>query len=174
VFDVVASMSNAGPSTVGPATLYGQVAEVFLRGVSYNLASNGVYAAATLPDVAFIRSRSPRLFSGVGTREIIPTQIYLRPDHSTQFSWTGNPPPVVFGGNVTWTFSRPITGTALSATGVSLSGQDAATKSTFIAGALLGIAGGALVGALQEAISATRRRRVARDGEDASRGLAGP
>jgi len=162
----VVSMSDVGLVNARPFKGYGQVAETLLRGVPYNLASNSVYAAATLPEVHYVRSTSgqvirtsAQVIAASGALVPVETQIALHSARSTQYVWSGSPTPASIGRDIAWTFFSPISGTAVSPSGVSLSGQDRDTKATFVAGALLGIAGGALVGALQEAIGAARRRR---------------
>ena len=89
--------------------------------------------------------------------------------------------PEYFGGEESWTYQSNVASTptndviasSISDSGVNLSLQDRATKRALIAGVLLGIAGGAIVGALQE-LTDRRHTRASgfhdRSGPNDSRG----
>ena len=70
------------------------------------------------------------------------------------------------GGAFHWIYGTSLTlATSVSPTfysGVDLEVQDQNSTFTFLAGALLGIAGGALVGAIQEAVRARKEELAAR------------
>ena len=79
------------------------------------------------------------------------TSINMQIPNPDRYTWTSGTAPIDTGSYVGWHFtSTP--GAAQANNGISLSAQDSATKLIFVAGALLGIAGGALVGAIQEAV----------------------
>ena len=84
------------------------------------------------------------------------------------YDWTTGQRPVNDdGGSVTWYLPLQQTGTtfesaASSAGAVNLSAQQRDQLLTFIAGALVGVTGGALVGSLQEFLHARRQTTAAR------------
>jgi hypothetical protein len=131
---------------VGVYTYYRESVQVFIPDVGYNTAWNSEYISATLPNVQVYLLRA-----GNYIREDVPITIAVRIPDASKYTWTSGSPPVVNGSDVAWEFTSP-PGAAQVNNGVSLPAQDLATKLIFLAGALLGIAGGALVGAIQEAV----------------------
>ncbi len=91
---------------------------------------------------------------------------YDLPDASS-YDWTTGPRPVNEDGDwVTWFLQLQPTGatfesTATSAGAINQSAQQRDQRLTFLAGALVGVAGGALVGSLQEFLDARRERTEA-------------
>lgn len=126
---------------------YKQITHVYVPGVGYNVAKNGEYVSAILPSVQTYLTQ-PR--QGL-IHEDVDTDIAMYMLRASRYTWTLGAPPDISGGYATWSFA-PAPGSEEVANGVSLSVQDEDTRLTFIAGALLGIAGAALVGAIQEAV----------------------
>jgi hypothetical protein len=91
---------------------------------------------------------------------------YKVPDASS-YDWTTGPRPVNEDGDwVTWFLQLQPTGamfesTATSAGAINQSAQQRDQRLTFLAGALVGVAGGALVGSLQEFLDARRQKTEA-------------
>jgi hypothetical protein len=125
---------------------YREVVEASIPGVGYNAAWNSEYVSATLPSVPVYL-----LKAGNVIREDVSTTIAIGIPDPEKYTWTSGTAPTATGSYVGWYFtSSP--GAAEVNNAISLSAQDSATKLIFVAGALLGIAGGALVGAIQEAV----------------------
>lgn len=132
--------------TVGAQTRYQDVVQVFIPGVGYNAAWNNEYVSAALPDFEVYLTKA-----GNYIREDVPITTAVQIPDAGKYTWTSGAAPLVAGSYVSWNFtSQP--GAAQINNGVSLSAQGLAAKLVFVAGALLGIAGGALVGAIQEAV----------------------
>lgn len=131
---------------VGAQVYYREAVRVFIPGVGYNAAWNNEYISATLPNVQVYLIKA-----GNYIHEDIPITMAVRIPDAGKYTWTSGAPPMVTGSYVIWLFTSP-PGTAQVNNGVSLPAQDSAAKLFFVAGALLGIAGGALVGAIQEAV----------------------
>jgi hypothetical protein len=124
---------------------YEKSVRFILRGVGDNESQNEEFVAALLPNLEFINSQS---VNNPGM-ENVQTVISLSIPHADKYNWTSGTPPAFAGTLASWDFlTSPTTTTTES--GVSLSVQDRNTKLVFISGALLGVAGGALVGAVQE------------------------
>lgn len=121
--------------------------------VDYNVAANSEYVSATIPDVSYYYTSSARSATTLAAPEVrnVVTTVSLRFPTAARYSWISGSNPQLGGSYVGWSFTNS-PGTTLVENGVSLATQDENTKLVFIAGALLGIAGGALVGAVQEAI----------------------
>ena len=133
-------------ATLGAQTLYRESLSVFIPGVGYNAAWNNEYVSATLPSVQVYLFRA-----GTYTHEDVPAIIAVQIPNAHQYTWTSGTSPLDNGSYVSWSFTAS-PGSAQVNNGISLPAQDSATKLIFVAGALLGIAGGALVGAIQEAV----------------------
>jgi hypothetical protein len=125
-------------------TEYSLTVHVAIPNVGYNAAWNSEYVAATLPEFGVNTLQYPH-----GAK--IPIRIFLRIPNAAKYSWTSGTSPRILGKDAAWNFDSPL-GSAQVVNGVSLPEQDADTKWIFVAGALLGIAGGAFVGAIQEAV----------------------
>jgi len=134
-------------TAIGNQTLYHERVRVTIPGVGYNTAANEEYVSATLPNFEMWTYKA-----GAGyTRDEVPRTIALRIPGAAKYAWTSGPSPSINGGYASWLFTTPA-GASTVTSGVSLAVQDTDSKLIFLAGALLGIAGGALVGAIQEAI----------------------
>jgi hypothetical protein len=125
---------------------YKQELRGFIPGIGYNAAWNSQYISATLPSVDVYLVKAGNLI-----HQDVVTSIAVRIPDADKYTWTSGTPPKVVGSYADWTFTSPPRAAQVN-NGVSLPAQDSATKLVFIAGALLGIAGGALVGAIQEAV----------------------
>lgn len=132
-------------SPAGQAYYKEEVRE-FIPGVGYSTAWNSEYVSAVLPNVQVYLTHA-----GNFIHEDVPTTISVWIPDASRYTWTSGAAPVVAGSYAAWEFASP-PGIAQVNNGISLPAQDSATKLIFVAGALLGIAGGALVGAIQEAV----------------------
>jgi hypothetical protein len=119
-----------------------------LPDIGDNTSRNDEYVAALLPSVEFINDES---ITNPGADNGLHTIISILIPHADKYAWTSGSPPAFAGRLASWDFLTSAT-TTTTENGVSLSVQDSNTKLVFISGALLGIAGGALVGAIQEAL----------------------
>lgn len=146
----------------GSHKFYRDIVDVFIPGAGFSVAWNNEYVSAILPNVQVYLSKS-----GNYIREDVPLTIAVRLPGAGKYTWTSGGPPLVAGSYVAWSFTSP-PGSAQVNNGVSLHAQDLDTKLIFLAGALLGIAGGALVGAIQEAVKSNDQQQILRD----ERGLA--
>jgi hypothetical protein len=124
---------------------YREQTHIGLPGLAYNVSSNDEYVAVTLPNVTdvLIPSNEPR----------IPLEVSLSVElpQAARYAWTSGPLPSIVGNNAHWEFTSATASTA-EVNGVSLEAQDKDTRSIFISGALIGVAGAALIAALQEAV----------------------
>ena len=125
---------------------YREVAQEFIPDIGYNTAWNNEYVSAALPELQVYMTKG-----GSDVQEDLPVTMAVTIPGANKYSWTSGNIPAVDGSYVGWQFSSP-PDVAQVNNGISLPAQDSATKLIFIAGALLGIAGGALVGAIQEAV----------------------
>jgi hypothetical protein len=140
---------------------YEETADMTLPRVGYAERTDHEFASALLPvvqvnEVAGTNATTP-LAENSETVNVTPAISYkMVIDDPDRYSWVGGTPPLVHGNVAQWSFTQtPNSPTLL--TGVALSVQDLDNKLIFVAGALLGIAGGALVGAIQEAIKSGPR-----------------
>jgi hypothetical protein len=141
---------------VGGTRYFHESIDTHLPEPNYNVVENNEYVAAALPNVSYFYyppgryndTHPPPL-----TSRSVATWIALRVPQPRHYSWTSGIIPSVSGAFATWFYSNPI-GTTEVATGVSLPVQDEDNKLLLLVGALLGVAGGALVGAIQEAVTA--------------------
>ena len=132
---------------IGQQTFYREFARVLVPHAGYNTSSNDEYISATLPNAeVYLQSKRAGY-----VRQDVPRNLTLWIPHADRYTWTSGSLPAVSGPYATWEFTTP-PGSALVANGVSLPVQDADSKLLFLAGALLGVAGGAIVGAIQEAV----------------------
>jgi hypothetical protein len=124
---------------------YEKYVRFILPGVGDNESENSEFVTALLPKLEFINYAS---ITNPGP-ENVQTVISVAIPDASKYNWTSGSPPAFGGILASWNFlTSPSTTT--TETGVSLSVQDRNTKLVFISGALLGVAGGALVGAIQE------------------------
>jgi hypothetical protein len=142
----------AGGSPIGPVPSSTESVRFTLPDIGYNTVANPVYVSAVLPNITFCyEGPTP------GCRfEDVASSVLVRIPHSSSYTWTSGTEPQVSGAYTGWNFTK-VVGSATVASGISLSAQDQDTRLIFIAGALLGIAGGAFVGAIQEGLRAKRR-----------------
>jgi hypothetical protein len=131
---------------VAGRAFYREAVQASIPGVGYNAAWNSEYVSATLPRVPVYL-----LKAGIFIPEDVATTIAIGIPDPHKYTWTSGSAPRATGSYVDWDFTGS-PGAAQVDNGISLSAQDSATKLIFVAGALLGIAGGALVGAIQEAV----------------------
>ncbi|MBO0771173.1 MAG: hypothetical protein J2P35_06935 [Actinobacteria bacterium] len=120
--------------------------EFLVRARRFGVSVNGVTAAAALPDVTYQGPGTPRLVSSF----VIPS--------GSSYDWSSVPEAAASRAGVV--FQDDITAghaPARDAVGINHAGQAAQNDRTFVAGILLGLAGGALLGAVQEALHAAGR-----------------
>ena len=113
---------------------------------SFGSDSNGVNAYAAIPDVSYQQT---------GARPFAPPIFFAayRIPSPTSYDWSQFPPEAYSGAVTTW--KELLTGTSGDTAGHVVLGIDRARQSsdatwTFIAGALLGLGGGAILSAVQE------------------------
>jgi hypothetical protein len=131
-------------STSGLATAF---ADFYVRARSYGETYNGVNAAAAVPEVTY---------SGSGT-PVFQTQYQI--PHASSYDWSSF--PVQFANATFATWTQPMTGGQLAgrdAVGLDYANQSRDGYYTFLAGAILGLAGGAVLSAFQEALHANDRK----------------
>ncbi|MDR0345124.1 MAG: hypothetical protein LBI49_18835 [Nocardiopsaceae bacterium] len=125
----------------------GQASTGFLvRARHFGVTVNGVTAAAALPDVMYQGPGTPRLVSAF----VIPS--------GSSYDWSSGAQAAASGAGVV--FQEAITAgqaPGRDAVGISHTAQAAQNDRTFVAGILLGLAGGALLGAVQEALHTAGR-----------------
>lgn len=150
------ALSRPVPASHELASLPGQRVfrervHVTIPGVTYNAATTDETAAITLPDVIDHLTASEHL--------PIPPEvsISIAVPNGSRYAWTSGPLPHITGETAHWLFTSRLA-SAVEVNGVSVAAESADTRKTFISGALLGVAGGALVGAVQEALNALRSR----------------
>ncbi len=121
-------------------------ADFFVKARSFGVTSNGVNASAAIPEV---------LYGGLG-QPMLLTLYHLR--SANNYDWSASPVAAVTSATAQWqqdVASGDTPGRA--AVGVDHSAQTRDDIKIFIAGALLGIAGGAIIAAVQEAMHLSHR-----------------
>ncbi len=125
---------------------------LFVRAHSFGQASNGATAAAAMPNIRIgnfptTPSLATQYTSTLLTRYYIPS--------ANSYDWAAFPPSDSNGALARWSeqFSSGQLD-ARTAVGINLGKQSADFNKTFFAGALLGLAGAALLSAIQEALHA--------------------
>jgi hypothetical protein len=124
-------------------------AHVFVKALNFGVVSNGVTVAAAIPEIAFTGSKGTTL---VARYHILSADSY---------DWSSDPPSTLSNSGATWT-EAVLPGSIYNtgdtagrvASGINHTAQANDDTKTFIAGALLGLAGGALLSAVQEALHA--------------------
>ncbi len=171
------------PSAACAATMRNGHQSITVRPRGFNNSPGAYYY--TLPEITFVSTRFAWDANGLQLEATVPTvsvlgcpkgclggslrvqTIYAVVDGSS-YTFTGGPPPSsVQPSSVAWTIPVAQLATPNTVSATDLSAADRDTLKTFAAGAILGIAGGALVGAVQEfmdseartAASRARRRR---------------
>jgi len=114
---------------------------VFVRADDLGYAFNEVTAAAAVPQVNYFGPGSPLLMTE-----------YDRVPSPNRYDWSAFPPEGSYGTRIAW--GEVVTNGASQgrvSIGVDHANQTKDSNNTFIAGALIGLAGGALLSAIQEA-----------------------
>jgi hypothetical protein len=116
-------------------------ADFFVNARSFGVTSNGVDASAAIPEVIYLGQGNPILLTA------------YRLQSASSYDWSSLPAAAVTGTVVAWQQDLASGDTAgRTAVGVDHAGQTSDDIKIFVAGALLGIAGGAIVAAVQEAM----------------------
>ncbi len=115
--------------------------------MSYNLVANDEFAAVDLPDISLYVGN---IHTYVDNAVTVPTLITMTVPRASRFTWNTGLVPDANNSLLVWHENSSTEFGATSENGVDLSLQDRNSKLIFVSGALLGIAGGALVGSLQE------------------------
>ncbi|HSS92234.1 MAG TPA: hypothetical protein VLL69_23230 [Streptosporangiaceae bacterium] len=116
-------------------------ADFFVKARSFGITTNGISASAAIPEV---------LYQGSG-KPILLTLYQLR--SASSYDWSASPAAVVTSSTAQWQQDLASGDTpSRAAVGVNHSAQTRDDIKIFIAGALLGIAGGAIIAAVQEAM----------------------
>jgi hypothetical protein len=128
---------------------------IIVSDISPNLVQNAEYIATLLPPIS-VTEEQVQQHSLQYTA--VPVNYSERVQRGENYTWKEGRVPVVVNGSAHFVYSSA--GDLQSAvpqtlnTGIDLSIQDKNTNLVFIAGTLLGIAGGALVGAITESLRA--------------------
>lgn len=118
-----------------------------LPGEPYMLKRNRVSAAAVLPQIMYSIAMGRRVTRPDRIRNSITMEAI---SHSSTYTWSGSNPQET-SGRVTW-ISSQLSDAPTPETAVSLSAQNQDQWFLFVAGALVGIAGGAFIGAITEVL----------------------
>ncbi len=125
-----------------------------------NYARNAEYIATLLPPVRF--QLAPQGTYSSAHDAVVPVKFAEEVRHQG-YTWSTGTIPVYLAGSYLWTYSSASdVQSAVSPTldsGTDLNVQTYVTNMTFVAGALIGIAGGALIGAAQVALDAQAESR---------------
>jgi hypothetical protein len=124
-----------------PGSGWTAVAAFFVKASNFGVTSDGVNASAAIPEI---------LYGGGGQPKLL-TLYHLR--SASSYDWSGTQTALVTSATAQWqtdVVSADTPGQA--AVGVDHAAQQHDDIKIFIAGALLGIAGGAIVAAVQEAM----------------------
>jgi hypothetical protein len=125
-----------------------------VQGADFGYMANGVNAAVALPEFSYDGPESPNL----------EVQMHVDMGHASRYDWQSLPASYVRDGNAVWD-AHLVDGRSESrnAIGIDHAAAEGDDRRTFVAGAVVGVAGGALIGALQEALHLlpTRRRASA-------------
>ena len=125
---------NSMSGSAGEATTY-----FFVKGPNFGITSNGVTAAAALPQFFWNGPGQPLLYAGYGIHS------------ATAYDWS--PPAAPANGSALWIEPLAKGYTAgLTATGVDHSAQSFRDFIIFLAGALIALGGGAILAAIVEAL----------------------
>jgi hypothetical protein len=117
-----------------------------VRAVGFGYAANGSDAAAAIPQAAYLGPGSSTLELYTG---------YANVGAPDAYDWSGLPPQQANDDEIVWAEGVPAGGVpGVIDAGVNDTAQTQDGYKIFIAGALIGLAGGALLAALQEALHA--------------------
>lgn len=115
-------------------------ADVFVKASRFGVAFNGVNATAAIPEVIYQGPGNPMMAVAYD----IPS--------ASSYDWASFPTAAVNSSTAIWQMSLASGDTAgRAAVGINPAGQASHDTGTFIAGALIGLAGGAILSAVQEA-----------------------
>jgi hypothetical protein len=135
-----------GPGDLPNVTAVGMNAfAVFaVRAHDFGVTADGATASAAIPKLHY---------TGPGTPSLI-TQYKIQ--SANRYDWSTLPPAYVNGSEAQWLEQTNGNGvlTDVDAVGANHNAQKRDSDLTFLAGALLGVGGGALIGAVQEALHA--------------------
>ena len=171
------------PSVACSATMRKGQQSIAVRPRGFNKAPGAYYY--TLPEISFVSTHFAWDANGLQLEATVPTvsvlgcpkgclgaSLQVQTTYGildgSSYTFSGGPPPSsVQPSSVAWTIPVAQLATPNTVSATNLSAADRDTLKTFAAGAILGIAGGALVGAVQEfmdseartAASRARRRR---------------
>jgi hypothetical protein len=132
-------VSSGMPSSTGMA-----FANFFVRAHGFGYASNDVTALAAIPQVFYDGPGSPTL-----------TTAYENASSASSYDWSAFPTESINGTEAVW--DEPVASGGAQgrvAVGINHANQTKDNNMTFLAGALIGLAGGALLSAVQEALHA--------------------
>lgn len=117
--------------------------DFFVKSHSFGVSFNGVNASAAIPDIFYYGPGTPDLFAAYS----IPS--------ASSYDWSSYPTFVVSKSIAVWQ-EAVIHGETVGrgAVGINHAAQTSDDNKTFFAGALLGLAGGAILSAVQEALHA--------------------
>jgi hypothetical protein len=136
---------GVGPGEVPDTTAPGTYAflNLFVKAPDFGVIANGVNAAAALPKLYYNAPDLPNLV----------TQYHI--GSANLYDWSSVPPAYANGTKALW-LESPSSGliSPVVATGVNHASSGRNTTLTFIAGTLLGLAGGAMLSAVSEALHA--------------------
>jgi len=116
-------------------------ADFFVKARSFGVTSNGVNATVVVPEVIYQGQGNPILLTAYRLRS------------ASSYDWSSSPAAAVTSTVATWQQDLASGDTpGRAAVGIDHSAQTNDDIKIFIAGALLGIAGGAIIAAVQEAM----------------------
>jgi hypothetical protein len=125
--------------------------DFFIQTPHFGEVYNGVNASAAIPEIDYQGPDNPE--PPLATQYIIPS--------ASSYDWSSLPTEGTTGPDATWAERLPLGFTpARVAVGINHAAQSDDSTKTFIAGALLGLAGGAILSAFQEALHASDRVQV--------------
>jgi hypothetical protein len=113
----------------------------FIKAKNLGVSDNGINAEAALPEV---------FYDGLGNPEFL---VGYHVPSGASYDWSALPPALFTGSNVGW--SAPLVQSdtpAKIAVGINQSRQSSDNHLAFIAGALIGVAGGAVLSGIQEGL----------------------
>jgi hypothetical protein len=135
---VTLAFRSAGGSP-GKAT-----ADFFVKARSFGVAYNGITASAAIPEFIYRGPGTPMFLVGYG----IPS--------AASYDWSSFPTAAVNNHTASWQEDlTSVDSPGRAAVGINPAGQANHDNKTFIAGALVGLAGAAILSAIQEALHAS-------------------
>ena len=135
-----------------PGSGWTAVADFFVKASNFGVTSDGVNASAAIPEILYGAGGQPKLL----------TLYHLR--SASSYDWSGSQTALVTSATAQWQTDVVSDDTPGQATvGVDHAAQQHDDIKIFIAGALLGIAGGAIIAAVQEALPSRDLPRPPRD-----------